>query len=112
MEAALDVISWALLVMGGAVAVTSGVGLLRLPDLYTRMHAASMLDSLGAICVFLGLALQAETAAVAIKLLLAPAFLLLTTATAAHVLGKSARRAGLEPLEDTEANPQATGGQN
>ena len=112
MDAVLDVISWVLLVGGGAVAVISGVGLLRLPDLYTRMHAASMLDSLGAICVFLGLALQAETVAVAIKLLLAPAFLLLTTATAAHVLGKSARRAGLEPLEDTAASPQASGGKD
>ena len=112
MEAALDVLSWVLLLVGGSVAVISGVGLLRLPDLYPRLHAASMLDSLGALCVFLGLALQAESVAVGIKLLLAPAFLLLTTATAAHVLSKSARRAGLEPLEDTAAAPDAPGGKD
>ena len=112
MEAFLDIVSWVLLVVGGLVAVISGIGLLRLPDLYTRLHAASMLDSLGALCVFIGLALQAETVAVAVKLLLAPAFLLLTTATAAHVLSKSARRAGLEPIEDTAAVTETAGGQD
>jgi len=112
MEAFLDIVSWVLLVVGGLVAVISGIGLLRLPDLYTRLHAASMLDSAGALCVFIGLALQAETVAVAVKLLLAPAFLLLTTATAAHVLSKSARRAGLEPIEDTSAVTETAGGQD
>lgn len=109
MEAFLDIVSWVLLVVGGSVAVISGIGLLRLPDLYTRLHAASMLDSLGALCVFIGLALQAETVAVAVKLLLAPAFLLLTTATAAHVLSKSARRAGLEPIEEPAAVTESAG---
>lgn len=112
MDAFLDIASWVLLVVGGLVAIISCLGLLRLPDLYTRMHAASMLDSLGAICIFLGLALQADSVVVGIKLILAPAFLLLTTATAAHVLSKSARRAGLEPLEGKLNERETAGGQS
>ena len=110
MDAFLDIASWVLLVTGGLVAIVSCIGLLRLPDLYTRMHAASMLDSLGAICIFLGLALQADSIVVGIKLVLAPAFLLLTTATAAHVLAKSARRAGLKPIEGSVDERDSAGG--
>jgi len=99
MELLRDVLSWVLLVGGGLVAIASGIGLRRLPDLYTRMHAAGMLDSLGALCVLAGLGLQSGASLVTFKLALVYAFLLLTTATASHALGKSALRSGLRPLE-------------
>jgi len=99
MEILRDTLSWILLVSGGLVAIASAIGLLRLPDLYTRMHAAGMLDSLGALCILAGLALQSGASLVTFKLALLYAFLLLTTATASHVLGKSALRSGLAPLQ-------------
>ena len=48
MSAAIDVASWVCLVAGGVFCVVGAVGLLRMPDFYTRMHAASVIDTLGA----------------------------------------------------------------
>ena len=98
----LDVLSFVLLVGGGVVSVVAGIGLVRFPDLYTRMHAASMLDTLGAGAVVLGLVLQAGVGVVAFKLLLVLAFLAFTTTTAAHALAKSAMASGLEPYRAGE----------
>lgn len=94
----LDVLSWILLVAGGIVSVVAGIGLLRFPDLFTRMHAASMLDTLGAMCVLGGLLLQAGFGVVGFKLVLVFVFLAFTTSTAAHALAKSALASGLEPV--------------
>ena len=108
MEVFLDVLSWVLLVGGGCIAVLSAYGVLKLPDVFTRMHAASMLDSLGSLCVFAGLALQAGFTIITAKLALVYAFMLLTSATSAHVLAKTAIHAGLEPLQGPQG-PQAAG---
>ena len=97
MSLVLDVLSWILLVSGGLIAIAAGIGVLRLPDVFSRMHAAGMLDTLGAGCVLLGLVLQAGISVLAFKLLLVFAFLLFTTATAGHALAKSAVAAGLQP---------------
>lgn len=106
MSVVLDIVSWVLLVFGGLTSIVAGIGLLRFPDLFTRMHAASMLDSLGAFCVVLGLILQAGFGVVAFKLALVWGFLAFTTTTAAHALSKSALAAGLVP----EGTDQAASG--
>lgn len=105
----LDVLSWVLLVGGGLISIVAGIGLLRFPDLYTRMHAASMLDTLGAGCVVLGLVFQTIvhmvekgedatlTPFVAFKLILVFVFLAFTTSTAGHALAKSALASGVRP---------------
>ena len=98
MSVLLDILSWALLLFGGFVGIVAGIGILRMPDVFTRMHAAGMLDTLGAGCILLGLALQSGFTLITVKLALVLGFLILTTATAAHALAKSARTAGLEPL--------------
>lgn len=97
MSAVLDVLSWVLLVSGGVISVVAGIGILRMPDLFSRMHAASMLDTLGAACVLGGLILQAGFTVVAFKLFAVLAFLAITTSTAAHALAKSALADGLIP---------------
>jgi len=56
--------------------ITAGVGLMRMPDLYTRAHAASILDSMGAGLIFFGLALQAPNYLIAVKLLFTFFFLM------------------------------------
>lgn len=93
----LDVVSWILLVTGGVVSVIAGFGILRFPDLFSRMHAASMLDTVGAACVLGGLILQAGFTVVAFKLFMVFAFLAITTSTAAHALAKSALADGVIP---------------
>lgn len=97
MSAVIDVLSWILLTSGGLIAIAAGIGVLRLPDVFSRMHAAGMLDTLGAGCILLGLALQAGISVLTFKLFLVFAFLMLTTSTAGHALAKSAVAAGMKP---------------
>ena len=59
MSAAIDIASWVLLVVGGLFCIVGGIGLLRMPDFYTRVHAASVTDTLGVGLILFGLALQA-----------------------------------------------------
>jgi multicomponent Na+:H+ antiporter subunit G len=92
--------SWVALVVGGFLIFTGGVGLLRFPDLYTRMHAASVTDTGGAGLVLLGLMLQAGFTLVTVKLALILWFLLFTGPVASHVLAKAALHGKLEPRVD------------
>lgn len=95
--AALDIASWILLVAGALLAVVGGIGMLRLPDFFTRMHAASVTDTGGMLLILLGLALQAGWSLVTAKLALIALFLLFTSPTATHALASAALRAGLRP---------------
>ena len=90
----VDVLSAALMLTGVAFAVIAAVGLVRLPDLFSRMHAATKPTTLGLVLVLLGAALRVETGGDAAKLLLVGAFTFLTAPVGAHVLGRSAYRAG------------------
>ena len=69
MTLAIDLLSWACLLAGGFFCVVGAIGMLRMPDFYTRMHAASVVDTVGAALVLLGLMLQAGPTLVAVKLL-------------------------------------------
>jgi len=92
------VASWALIIAGTVFALIGALGLFRLPDFYTRTHAASITDSAGASLLLLGLLLQAESFAVGIRLLLIMLFLLFTSPTAAHALAQAALKDGLKPV--------------
>ncbi|HEX5994771.1 MAG TPA: monovalent cation/H(+) antiporter subunit G [Jiangellales bacterium] len=91
----LDVASGVLLLAGSLFAVTGGVGLLRLPDFYTRTHAAGLMDSAGAVLILLGLLLRAPDLGSGVRLLLIVAFLLITGPTATHALAHAARNDGV-----------------
>lgn len=73
------------------------VGLLRLPDIYNRLHATTKCDTLGAGLILLSLALQSDLA-VAIRLSLLIVFILITNPTAAHVIARAAYKTGIEPV--------------
>ncbi len=102
MSAVIDIVSWAALVMGGFLIITGGIGLVRFPDLYTRMHAAGVTDTGGAGLVLFGLMLQAGFTLVTVKLVLILWFLLLTGPVSSHVLAKAALHGKLEPLVDDD----------
>ena len=97
----LDILSWALLTLGGISVLIGGIGALRLPDLFTRMHAASVTDSIGAILVIGGIMLQAGLSLATIKLAAILLFLLLTSPTASNALAAAAMLAGNKPGIDT-----------
>jgi multicomponent Na+:H+ antiporter subunit G len=74
------------------------IGVLRLPDFYTRLHAAGMTDTLGAELILLGLIFQSGFSQMTLKLLLVAFFLLVTSPTATHAVAHSAYKSGLKPL--------------
>jgi multicomponent Na+:H+ antiporter subunit G len=107
MSLAIDLISWALLLAGGGFCMVGGIGLLRMPDFYTRMHAASVTDTLGAVLVLGGLVLQAGFTLVAVKLLIIGLLLFFASPTASHALARAAMARGLQPLLADEEKPSS-----
>jgi multicomponent Na+:H+ antiporter subunit G len=104
-SAALEVLSWMLLAAGGAFCLVGTLGLLRMPDLFTRMHAAGVADTLGAGFILLGLILQAGLTLVSFKLLAIGVLLFFTSPTATHALAKAALARGVKPLLAREEPP-------
>ena len=100
MSALLDTLSWVMLTLGGLSVLVGGIGALRMPDLYTRMHAASVTDSLGAILVLGGIMLQAGWSLATIKLIAILLFLLLTSPTSSNALASAALLAGTRPFAE------------
>ena len=98
----IDALSWALLTLGGISVLIGGIGALRMPDLYTRMHAASVTDSMGAILVLTGVMLQAGLSLATLKLAAILLFLLLTGPTSSNALASAALLAGTRPSADIE----------
>jgi len=98
----LDALSWMALLAGGFFVATGGVGLVRFPDFFTRMHAASVTDTAGAGLILFGLMLQEGLTLVTFKLALILWLMLFTGPTATHALAKAALHGGLEPLEFEE----------
>ncbi len=98
MKLAIDALSWALLLAGGAFCLVGALGLLRMPDFFTRMHAASVTDTLGAGLLLAGLALQAGLTLVTVKLVFLGLMILFTSPTATHALAKAALHRGVRPL--------------
>jgi multicomponent Na+:H+ antiporter subunit G len=85
--------------LGISLMVVAGIGLLRMPDLLTRMHASSKAGTLGAALVLLSVALHFGDAAVTVRVVVVCVFLLLTAPIASHVIARAAYRVGV-PLSD------------
>ncbi len=100
MALAVDILSWALLVSGAGFIIVGGIGVLRLPDVYTRAHAAGIADTLGADLVLIGLMLQAGFSLVTVKLILIFVFIFFTSPTSTHALIHTAHASGVEPMLD------------
>jgi len=112
MEMVLDVLSWVAIVGGLFFMLVGTLGVLRLPDVYTRLHGAGMTDTMGAGLLLLGMALQTivdmmhgETAywLVLVRLVLIYAFLLFTSPIATHALARAGLAGGVEPWTNEEA---------
>jgi multicomponent Na+:H+ antiporter subunit G len=88
----LDVLAMVLILGGVAFYLAGTLGLLRLPDLYTRLHALTKADNLGLGLLATGLMLQADGLLVALKLLLVWLLMLAASATGSHLVAQYARR--------------------
>ncbi len=104
MKLVLDALSWVLMTAGGGFVLVGGIGALRMPNLYTRMHAASVTDTMGAVLVMAGVMIQAGLSLVTVKLAAILLFLLITSPTASYALANAALLAGIKPNAGSAAD--------
>jgi multicomponent Na+:H+ antiporter subunit G len=97
MALVLDLVSWICILVGSAAALIGGLGLLRLPDVFARMHGAGMIDTLGLGAVLVGLMAQAGLTLITVKLFLIVLFVLYTSPVVTHALARACLNAGIEP---------------
>ncbi|PHS24849.1 MAG: Na+/H+ antiporter subunit G [Methylophaga sp.] len=93
----IDIITAILLIAGAVFFLAGTVGLLRFPDIYTRLHALTKADNVGLGLIIAGLTLQAESLAVVGKLLLIWWLVLLAGASVAHLIAVVAQQRGIKP---------------
>ena len=103
MEAAREIAIWSCLVSGSIFCVIGGVGVIRMPDFYTRSHAASITDTLGATLILLGLGIHAGLSLISVKLVFVLFLLYVTSPTATHALVKAAYSKGLHAPDVKDA---------
>lgn len=97
MSEVADAASWILLAAGGAFCVIGAIGMIRMPDFYTRVHAASVIETLGAGLILAGLILQAGWTLAAVKLVILGLLIFFSSPTATHALTRAALLRGVKP---------------
>jgi multicomponent Na+:H+ antiporter subunit G len=107
----IEILSWLFIIVGCVFSIISAIGILRLPDVYTRMHAAGIGDTaaLGAFSV--GMMLQAGWSITTTKLMLILLFMFFASPTTTHALAKAALAGGVKPMvhEDRRKNKNKEG---
>ena len=101
-----------LFLAGAILALLAAIGVLRMPDVFTRMQASTKASTLGLGCILVGVALRNPETAFVVRAASISAFMLLTTSVAAHVIARAAARSGAPLWEGTaidERPPQLSG---
>ncbi len=101
----VDILSWIAIGIGAAFILVGGLGLIRMPDFFTRLHATSVADTAGAGFILLGLMFQAGLSLTSFKLVLIFVFLVFTAPTAAHALAHAALLDGVLPWTRKPKDP-------
>jgi multicomponent Na+:H+ antiporter subunit G len=110
MQLLLEIASWLLILAGSFFTVVGALGLLRIPDVLSRMHAASVTDTLGVGFLLLGMVLQAGISLVTLKLLILLALFFFTAPVVTHALARACLHEGIEPLLAEDRRPDARRG--
>ncbi len=97
----LEIFTSILLLLGGLFSLVAAVGMFRLPDMITRMHAATKAGTLGAGLILIGEAVYYFEIAITLKVLATILFLFLTAPVAAHLIGRAAYHSGIKLWEKT-----------
>ena len=97
MDLLLDILSWGAIIGGSIMCLIGGWGVIRLPDMFARLHGASLVDTLGIGLILLGLMFQAGLTLITAKLVLILVFVFFTSPTATHALARAALNGGLKP---------------
>jgi multicomponent Na+:H+ antiporter subunit G len=98
MNLAIEIASWILILLGSFFTVAGALGMLRMPEIFTRIHAASVTDTLGVGFLILGMALQAGLSLVTLKLFFLLALFVFTTPVVTHALARACLHERIEPM--------------
>ena len=98
MTAILELLSNICLMLGGVLCITGGVGLLRMPDFFSRVHASGVTETLAAPLLLIGLLLQMEWSLDSVKVIMILFLVLATNPTATHAMAKATLHGGQRPL--------------
>lgn len=104
----ISVLSGCLILLGVLALLIGALGLLRLPDVYCRIHAVGMIDTAGASFIILGLAIHEGVSLVTVKLLFIGIFLFFTSPIATHAVAQVAHKSGVVPVGRNLVNAKAT----
>jgi multicomponent Na+:H+ antiporter subunit G len=107
MSAAITILTGVMLVIGALFALVASIGIVRLKDVYMRMHAASKAGTLGSGLMLIALAIYASDLGVTTRAVAGVVFFLLTAPISAHLLAKAAYAAGYRPCADTKQDALA-----
>mgnify|MGYP001026576090 FL=1 len=102
MMALSSILTWLLLLTGSFFAVVGGIGIVRLPEFFSRLHGGGITDTLGAGLIIAGLLFQEELSLVTVKLLMILFFLMVTSPTSCHALARSAITQGFKPVLEVD----------
>lgn len=103
----IEILSWACILGGSFFMVVSAVGILRFPDFWARLHAASVGDSGGMILLIAGMCLQSGLTLITVKLIAIGIFLFITGPTATHAVANAALVTGWRPKSGEGLEPEA-----
>ena len=92
----MQLIAWALILVGSVMAIIGALGALRFPDFWSRLHAASVTDSGGVIFLLLGMGIHSGFNLITFKLFLIGAFLFITGPTSSHAVANAALVSGVK----------------
>ena len=98
MENAIDIISWGLLMGGSIFCIIGTVGLIRMPDPYTRLHASSVVDTLGAGLILAGLIVQAGFTLISAKLAVIGILIFFLSPAAGHAVARAMIHRNIKPM--------------
>lgn len=102
-----ETIAISLVLIGAGLTVFAGIGILRLPDVFIRMHAATKVGTLGSGLIMAGAAVHFGNGDVVVRCMLIVFFLLFTAPIGAHMIGRAALSIGIEPWKNDGAEKPA-----
>lgn len=98
MTLVIDIASWVCILLGSFFTIVGAFGLVRMPEVFTRMHAASVTDTLGVGFLILGMGLQAGLSLVTLKLLFLLALFFFTAPVITHALAQACLHEKIRPM--------------
>lgn len=100
MSLLFDILTWLMILGGAFFSIVGGIGIVRMPEFYSRLHGGGITDTLGAALILFGLMLQTGLTLATLKLVMILFFLLVVSPSSCHALAKSAIIQGLDPVTD------------